>query len=119
MLFDRIRQHARRLIVTGLAAMVVAALDPLEGSIVAFAGGALVALGARLRQSRHLGYLYCCVALLAVGVGALWILSALGGFGGTSGRSYLWGLLIVPYPIGWLAGLIGGFRAVREVRPAV
>src|SRR4030095_8259159 len=37
---------------------------------------------------------------LVVGVAALWGLSAIGGFGGTSGRAYLWGMLIVSYPIG-------------------
>jgi hypothetical protein len=82
-------------------------------------GGGLVALGARLRESTYLTHLTWCVAMLAIGVAALWALSAVGGFGGTSGRSYLWGLLIVPYPVGWLAGLIGGVRALRERRPAV
>ena len=55
---------------------------------------------------------------MAVGVAALWGLSAIGGFGSTSGRSLLWGLLIVPYPAGWLAGPIGGVRALREDRPS-
>ena len=40
------------------------------------------------------------------------------GFGRTSGRSYLWGLLIVPYPIDWLAGLIV-IRALAEARPTL
>ena len=111
---DRGHRHARGLIIVGLAAMVLAALDPLEASIAVVVGGALVALGARMRASRHEVYLYVCVAMLVVGVAALWILSAFGGFGGTSGRSYAWGLLTVPYPIGWLAGLIGAVRAVRE-----
>jgi hypothetical protein len=120
MAFDRIqsglRRHARTLIIAGLVVMAVAALDPLEGSVVVVAGGVLMTLGARLRRSRYLTYLCWCVAMLAIGVGALWGLSAIGGFGGTSGRSYLWGLLIVPYPVGWLAGLIGGVRALGEPR---
>ena len=111
-------RHARRLIAIGLAVMVLAALDPLEGSVGVVGGGGLIALGARLRESRHRVYLYCCLAMLVTGVAALWILSAFGGFGGTSGRSYAWGLLILPNPIGWLAGLVGGVRAVREPRPA-
>jgi hypothetical protein len=52
--------------------------------------------------------------MLVVGVAALWGLSVIGGFGGTSGRSYFWGRFVVPYPIGWLAGLIGGVRALGE-----
>ena len=111
-----LRRRARSLIIAGLLVMVVAALDPLEGSIVVVLGGGMVALGARLRGSKHLLYLYWCLVMLAVGVAALWGLSAIGGFGGTSGRSYLWGLLIVPYPIGWLASLFGGVRALAEVR---
>ena len=116
---NRGQRRARSLIVVGLAVMVLAALDPLEGSVMVVAGGGLMALGAHLRESRHRGYLYGCVAMLMTGVAALWILSAFGGFGGTSGRSSAWGLLIVPYPIGWLAGLVGGVRAVREPQAVV
>jgi hypothetical protein len=112
-------RHARPLLIIGLVTMAVAALDPMEGSIAVVVGVGLVALGARMRGSQYLTYLYGCVAMLVVGVGALWGLSALGGFGGTTGRSYLWGLLIVPYPVGWVAGLIGGVRALREPRPAI
>ena len=111
---DREQRRARNVIAVGLAVMVLAALDPLEGSIGVVAGGCLIALGARMRDSRHRVYLYYCLAMLVTGVAALWILSAVGGFGGTSGRSYAWGLLILPYPIGWLASLAGGVRAIRE-----
>ncbi len=49
-----LRRRARILIIAGLLVMVVAALDPLEGSIVVVLGGGMVALGARLRGSKHL-----------------------------------------------------------------
>lgn len=113
-----LRRHARKLIGAGLAVMAIAALDPLEGSIVVVVGGILVVLGARLRASGYLQYLYWCLGMMVVGVAALWGLSAIGGFGGTSGRSLLWGLLVVPYPAGWLAALIGGVRVLREDRPS-
>ena len=45
--------------------------------------------------------------LIALGVGALWGLSELGGFGGTSGRSNWWALLLLPYLIGWPMGICG------------
>jgi hypothetical protein len=115
---DHGQRRARSLIIIGLALMVLAALDPLEGSIVV-AGGGLMTLGAHMRESRHRGYLNWCLAMRVTGVAALWMLSAVGGFGGTSGRSSAWGLRILPYPIGWLAGLVGGVRAVREPRPAL
>ena len=111
-----LRRRARMLIIAGLLVMAAAALDPLEGSVIVVPGAGMIAAGARLRSSRHLVYLHWCLVMLVVGVAALWALSAIGGFGGTSGRSNLWGLLIVPYPIGWLAGLIGGVRALSEAR---
>ena len=40
-------------------------------------------------------------------MGALWGLSALGGFGGNSGHSNWWAVLILPYLIGWLMGIWG------------
>jgi len=36
----------------------------------------------------------------------LFYFSALGGFGGSSSLSWCWGLLIVPYPAGWLLSVI-------------
>jgi hypothetical protein len=111
-----LRRRARMVIIAGLLVMVVAAFDPLEGSVIVVLGAGMIPAGARLRGSRHLAYLHWCLVMLVVGVAALWGLSAIGGFGGTSDRSYLWGLLIVPYPIGWLAGLVGGVRALGEAR---
>jgi ABC-type multidrug transport system permease subunit len=44
--------------------------------------------------------------LITVGVIFLFYLSSLGGFGGTSTLSWWWGLLILPYPIGWLLQVV-------------
>ena len=41
--------------------------------------------------------MYWSLLLVLIGVAALWISSALGGFGGDTGRSDWWGLLFVPY----------------------
>lgn len=98
----------------GLVAMVIGALDPLEGSLVILPGTALLALGARLGNSRHRILLYWSVLLVAIGVGALWGMSALGGLGGTTGRSMWWALLLLPYPVGWIMGIIGALRKLRE-----
>jgi len=101
-------------VIVGLVAMVIGALDPLEGSLAIVPGIGLVALGARLGRSRHRVLLYGAFALAAVGVGALWGLSAVGGVGPTSGRSYWWALVLLPYPIGWIMGLVGAIRTLRE-----
>ena len=45
--------------------------------------------------------------LIAFGVGAFWWLNSVGGFGGNSGRSMWWGVLILPYLIGWSMGIWG------------
>ena len=108
---------SRILVVVGLAAMLIGAVDPLEGSLVVLPGAGMVALGARLGKSRHRTFLACSLVLVAVGVGALWGLSALGGFGGSSGRSNGWGLVLLPYPVGWIMGLIGAVRTWREIGP--
>lgn len=102
------------MVIAGLTAMIFGALDPLEGSLVILPGTGLAAFGTRLANSRYRMLLYWAFALVAVGVGALWGLSALGGFGGDSGRSSWWGLVLLPYPVGWAMGLIGAFRQLRE-----
>ena len=93
----------------GSIAMLVGALDPMEGSLIILPGSGLVALGTFLRQSerRLIAYRVCVFILIAIGVGAMWGLSAVGGFGGPSGRSMWWGVLILPYLIGWSMGIWG------------
>ena len=52
--------------------------------------------------------------LIAVGVCAMFALSAVGGIGGRSGHSMWWGILILPYPLGWLTALLGA--AIASLR---
>jgi hypothetical protein len=108
------RRWSRILVIVGLIAMVIGALDPLEGSLVILPGIGFVALGARLAKSRQRVLLSWSLALVAAGVGVLWGLSAVGGFGGNTGRSYWWALTLLPYPVGWVMGLVGAVRSLRE-----
>lgn len=100
---------SRILIVVGSIAMLVGALDPMEGSVVILPGSGLVALGAFLGHSerRLIAYRVGVFILIVIGVGAMWGLSWVGGFGGPSGRSMWWGVLILPYLIGWSMGIWG------------
>jgi hypothetical protein len=100
---------SRILIVVGSIAMLIGALDPMEGSLVILPGSGLVALGTFLGQSerRLLAYRVLVFILIAIGVGALWGLSSVGGLGGKSGRSMWWGALILPYLLGWSMGIWG------------
>lgn len=116
---DNLSPWPRRLLLIGTIAMFVGLLDPMEGSVVILAGVALAALAARALHSRYSSVLYWALALTLGGVGALWGWSAVGGFGGPSGRSMWWILTLVPYPIGFLIGVIGSIRALRESRGTV
>jgi purine-cytosine permease-like protein len=99
---------SRILVIAGSIAMLIGAIDPLEGSLIILAGSGLVTLGTHLGKSqrRILLYWVWVFALITVGVGIIWVLSAFGGLGGTTGRSLWWGLVILPYPIGWIMGII-------------
>lgn len=107
---------SRVLVVVGLIAMCVGAVDPLEGSLVILPGTGTVALGAWLGGSRYTPFLGWSFGLVAAGVGTLWGVSALGGIGGESGRPIWWGLVLLPYPVGWVMGLVGAIRRLREAR---
>ena len=89
--------------------MLVGAIDPLEGSLLILPGSGFVALGTFLGQGerRLIVYRVWVFVLIAIGVCALWGLSMVGGIGGSSGHSAWWGVLILPYAIGWSMGIWG------------
>ena len=89
--------------------MLLGALDLMEGSLLILPGSALVALGTFLGQSgrRLIAYRVGVFLLIAFGVGAMWALPRIGNFGGHSGLSTWWGLLVLPYLIGWSMGIWG------------
>jgi hypothetical protein len=117
----------RILKVLGSIAMILGTLDPLEGSLLILPGSGLVALGMYLsgKDRRTVLYWVWTFILIAVGVGAMFALSAVGGIGGKSGRSMWWGVLMLPYPAGWLlalagsvAGLVRFFKGRRQTAHA-
>jgi hypothetical protein len=99
----------RALTPIGYLSMLIGALDPLEGSLAILPGSALVAVGAYLSPDarRWLAFRIGTFAAIAFGVAALFGLSAAGGIGGKAGHSLWWGLLILPYLVGWLLGIAG------------
>src|SRR5437899_2356128 len=107
---------SRILITVGTIAMLVGALDPMEGSLVILPGSGLITLGTFLGNSeRQLRIQWVLILLLiAFGVGALWGLGALDLY---RGHSRLWHVLILPYPIGWIIGIVSlVFTLVRSIR---
>jgi len=99
---------ARGLRAVGFVALLAGVLDPLEGSIVILAGSALVALGTFLGAGERRWVVYRTVVfvLIAFGVAALFGLSRVGGLG-PGHLSMWWGLLALPYLIGWTLGVWG------------
>jgi hypothetical protein len=91
---------SRTLDVLGLVGMLIGALDPLEGAPIILLGTGLAATGAVLGKSRYQNLLCWSFCLVALGVGAGFLLSMWGGF-------RMWWVLVVPYPAGWIIGLVG------------
>ena len=107
---------SRIFIAVGTIAMLVGAVDPLEGSLVILPGTGLITFGTFLGNcERQLRVQWILILLLiAFGVGALW---GLGAFGLYRGHSSWWKVLILPYPIGWIIGIVNlVFRFVRSIR---
>jgi purine-cytosine permease-like protein len=105
---------SRILIITGGIGMLLGTLDPLEGSLLILTGSGVVALGLFVGKAerRLLRYWLWVFILIAVGVGALFGLSAVGGIGGNSGHSMWWGVLILPYVVGWIMGFASAISAL-------
>jgi len=95
--------------VAGAVGLVIGSFDPMEGSALILPATGLLALGSYIRgeDRRFIAYRTWGFVLVALGVGALFGLSAIGGIGGTSGRSVWWGLVILPYFVGWSIDIWG------------
>jgi hypothetical protein len=106
----------RVLLAFGTLCMLVGAIDPLEGSVIILPGAAMVALETFLGGSRHTRLLARAAALVGLGIVALFAVSALGGIGGPKGLPMWAGLVLLPYPIGWLMAVVGAVLRVIEAR---
>jgi hypothetical protein len=111
---------SRVLVMLGLSAILIGATDPLEGSLVILPGMATLWIGAWIGGIGSRKLLGWAFVLVAAGVALLFGLSAIGGIGGRTGRSMWWSLLLIPYPVGWVMGLVGAVRALIQLfrRPA-
>ena len=96
----------RVIYITGVVALIIGVIDPLEGSIIIAAGSVLIALATYLTHDRHRKLFLLSTILIAIGVSFMFYLSSLGGFGNGSKLSWWWGLLILPYPIGWIMAIV-------------
>jgi hypothetical protein len=100
---------SRILVITGGIAMLVGVIDPIRGSLIILPASLLFALGTFTVHSdrRWSGYRIGVIILIAIGVGAMWELTRVGGDGGNLERSLWWGILTLPYLLGWSMGIWG------------
>jgi hypothetical protein len=96
----------RILHIVGVVAMVVGVIDPLEGSVVIAGGSILLAISATMTGDRQSKLFLAASAMIVTGVFFMFYLSSRGGIGGTSALSWWWGLLMAPYPLGWLMAMV-------------
>ena len=103
------KPKSSHLITGGFLAILLGAVDPMEGSLIILAGSAMVAMGTALRKDdrRLVAFRAYAFAMIALGVAALWGLSMIGGIGGKSDLSLWWGVTVFPYLIGWSASVWG------------
>jgi hypothetical protein len=102
----KIKKWSKLLFIIGIIALVIGTLDPLEGAVIISCGSGLIALSTCLESDRYCRLFMAAFFSILLGVFFLFYLSSLGGFGGSSTLSWWWGVLILPYPLGWLMLLI-------------
>ncbi len=90
----------------GIVLFCVGTIDPLEGSVLIVFGSIILTFISKRNNDRHRKWFMLNAVLITIGVIFLFYLSSLGGFGGTSQLSWWWGLLILPYPIGWILQVV-------------
>jgi hypothetical protein len=99
----------RFLLIAGYIAMLIGAIDPMEGSLLILPGSALVAMATFFshQQTGVIIYRLWSFFLIIIGVAALWMATLLGGIGGDTAYSMWWALFFLPYPIGWSMAIWG------------
>ena len=105
-LFSFLQKNEKVVFRSGLFLFWLGLLDPMEGSVLIATGSAIMALVAVATKRKYYKSYLLAAILIFSGVNALFVLSSFGGFGGTSDLSWWWGVLILPYPVGWLMMLI-------------
>jgi hypothetical protein len=104
--------------ILGVVALIIGAIDPLEGSIVIAGGSIAVAFSTYLTHDRHWKPFLILSIMIVIGVFFLFFFSWLGGFGGRSTLSWWWGTLILPYPLAWLTTIVLLIiRAFKKPKP--
>ncbi|HLN22341.1 MAG TPA: hypothetical protein VK213_14725 [Bacteroidales bacterium] len=89
----------------GVVALILGIIDPLEGSVLIALGSILLVFSSYLGNDPRWKIFILASALILTGVSFLFYLSSRGGIGGNSELSWWYGILILPYPLGWLLAI--------------
>ena len=95
-------QLTRTLYIIGVYVLILGVIDPLEGSVIILGGNALIVISLFMTNDYQRKHFLASLIMIAVGVGFMFYLSSLGGFGKEGPLSWWWATLIIPYPAGWL-----------------
>jgi hypothetical protein len=107
---------ARIFYIIGVIALIAGAIDPLEGSVIIAGGSLMLAVTTAILKDPHRKIFLWCFVAIAIGVAYMFYISSKGGFGGT-GRSWWYGVPVLPYPMGWLITVILlVFRGIKKLK---
>jgi hypothetical protein len=89
----------------GVVSLIIGVIDPLEGSVLVALGSILLSVSTYMQKDPQWKFYLTGSVMIITGVSFLFYFSTLGGFG-DSAISWWWGILILPYPLGWLLSVI-------------
>jgi len=110
------RHWTRSLVFGGAILFVLGLVDPLEGFPLILIGLAALYVGERRLKSRFAKHLLIELIVALVGVGAMLVLTFMGGVGGSTEYSIWWLLTVLPYPTAILMGIVTILRSLLELR---
>ncbi len=108
----------RILYYAGVVAMILGAVYPLEGSVLILSGNLLLVISMYITNDRQRKQFLATLIMIAVGVFFIYFTWSLREFGGTSKLIWLWDILILLYPAGWIFAMVMLIIRVRQKRKA-
>lgn len=100
---ERVKWY-RVVFIIGVAATVIGAIDPMEGSVVIAMASICLALSTYYMRDRYAKIFIVAAIMVVFSVAALWYVSSLGGF--DPKKEWWWTVILIPYPVGWLISII-------------
>ncbi len=91
--------------IIGVVTFLLGILDPLEGSVVICFGAVLISISSFFKKETFFKWFLIATLLVLFGVIALFVVSSFGGLG-KDALSPWWGLVLIPYPVGWIMGVV-------------